>query len=126
MNFKYPNTCSIIDREMAKGEDSITYNLEAMLKECCPLLIGETRDEFVEQWKDQIFAEMKQFFETVRESNSDIRNTAEEQMIDLKDEIEEKERETEEQEIRCENLRDEISDLEYEIKDLGKQLDALE
>jgi hypothetical protein len=96
-NFNYPNTCPKIDKEMGDAKSRIYDDLYS-LSEDMNSEAGRTIPlELISQYTDIIYSSIEGCFESVRESNSDIRSAAESQIKDLLDEID--------------SLKDEIKDL---------------
>ena len=54
-----------------------------MLDECCPMLEGEQKTEFIEEYVRNIYNDSEGIFEDLRKCNSDMRDAADKQIDSL-------------------------------------------
>jgi len=114
MSFNYPHTCPDIDASIKDTKNTIYDNIAEVVSECCPLLEGKIKDDFVKRWVDCMYQDLEHNYEGVRSSNQDMRSEAERQIVLLSDEIENLEYDISERDKK-------ISELEYEIEELKSQ-----
>jgi hypothetical protein len=106
MGFNYDYTCPTIDEAIEMFKSSLTDELLATEK-----FDGKEIDNIVEK----VYFDTEAFFEGVRDSNSNMREEAEDQIEDLEKKISDSEEEKE-------GYIDTIKDLESVIKDLQGEL----
>lgn len=99
IDFDYPNTCPKIDKEIAAAKGAIELFIDDLLEEACPLLGHESRRRLTADYAERLYSDLEGAFETVRETNEDMRSAADDQ-------------------IRA--LADQVSDLEGQIKELSE------
>lgn len=103
-SFDFAHTCPKID----KAIDSCKYILESYLTdyitEMCPMIPKEKISEIAKDWSKQMYDDISDCFENVRQTNEEMRAEANRQIASLEDELE--------------NAKD-------EIKHLERQLDAV-
>lgn len=80
ITFDYPNTCPKIDKEISRAKAGIENFLDDLLGEACPLLGSTARRELVSSYAERLYSEIEPSFETVRETNEDMRREAENQI----------------------------------------------
>lgn len=109
LNYKY--TCPDIDRSITAFKSDIESYLSNMLDDCCPLLEGKQKEDFIKDYVEQMYSDFESNFEDVRKTNEDMRKEADRQ-IDYAEE-----------EIKDLNAR--IEELEGQVSELESQLDAV-
>ena len=102
MGLDFSYTCPKIDKEIDRVKSTIEDHLEDYIKQLCPLMSMETVYELRSQWTKEMYDNLESAFETVRETNQDMRNQAEKQINQLNDEVSE--------------LKEEISALQRELE----------
>lgn len=108
MPLDYSPTCPKIDDAIDRVQTSILENLHRILRDVCPHWEGRTKDEFVVYEVDNIYGDIEDAFETVRKTNSDMRDVADDQIDGLERELE--------------DLRDDVSYLREEVDKLTSRL----
>ena len=88
VNFDYPNTCPKIDSAISEAKEQMESYIEDILIDACGLLPDKTRRELAADYANQLYRRIEDAFEEVRTTNVDIRDAAEQQISDLKDELE--------------------------------------
>jgi len=125
MGLDYRHTCPEIDNDISTFITYINEHLEGMLEECCPLLSGEDKRDFIEGYSAAIYEDFQNSFESVRTCNENMRQEADNQI----DSLEEAKGELEE-ELRVSNniiqqLEEDNDDLEDEMEDLRMEMSKL-
>ena len=111
MGLDYRHTCPDIDRSIKAFKSDIESYLVDMLDECCPMLEGKQREDFVSGYVNQMYNDFEANFEGVRKVNEDMRKEADSQI--------------ESAEARVNDLEEEIKDLNERIEDLESKLDDM-
>lgn len=104
MGLDFSHTCPKIDKEIDRVKSTIEDHLEDYIKQLCPLMSMDTVYELRSQWTKEMYDNIESAFETVRETNEEMRKQADYQI---------------------DRLESEIDDLKLEIKELESQLDKL-
>ena len=125
MGFDYSWTCPDIDREIGNAKDCIQEFIVDLLEEACPLLSKKDKEEYATDYTNVLYERLESCFETVRETNVNIREAAEEQISDLEDDMANIEAEIKEKEDEIIHLQDEISSLEDEITQMESEMEAV-
>lgn len=117
--FKFNYTCPIIDEYL---DEISTFNTDAvntLIDEICPLIDEEQKDELVSAFIADIQDNLSVAFEEVRDSNSEMREAAEEQLIDMANEMDDVQAELGELEestaVEIEELKGRVNSQEDEI-----------
>lgn len=105
MGLDYKYTCPDIDRNIKTFKNDISNHLESMLDECCPLLNGKVKEDFIKEYINYIYDDFEQNFEDVRKINEDMRKEADKQI---------------------EYAKERVSDIESEITELNNKINELE
>lgn len=105
MGLDFPYTCPKIDKSISMAKDTIKAFLKDYIIELSPFVSEIKANELSSDWGGQIYNEISECFETVRETNEDLRNQAEYQIETLESEI-------------C-DLKSQIDDLKNEINELN-------
>jgi len=116
MGFDYGHTCGEIDDHISDAKGNITYYVSDLLDECCPLLEGKQKDDFIKGYTDSIYDEISNSFEGVRKTNEDMRKEAENQIDNI-------ERELDDCRGELSDANDRITELEQEVDELNETLD---
>jgi vacuolar-type H+-ATPase subunit I/STV1 len=95
MGFDYSYTCPKIDKEINSVKSTIGSFLKDYIERLCPLMSSSTVLELSNDWTEELYESLESAFETVRETNSDIRAAAENQIDKLEERISEMEDEIE-------------------------------
>lgn len=88
MSFEYPLTCPIIDGEIAKAKTEIQGYLYDLLNEACPLIPLDVVNEMSVEKAEKLYKYIEDVFEVTRRTNECMRSAAEDQIKDLKAEVE--------------------------------------
>jgi flagellar motility protein MotE (MotC chaperone) len=118
MGLYYGHTCPDIDRSITSFKSDIESYLSNMLDDCCPILEGKQKEDFIKDYAEQMYSDFEPNFEDVRKTNEDMRKEADRQI----DYAEEKASDAEE-EIKDLNAR--IKELEGQVSELESELDAV-
>lgn len=108
----YHFTCPYIDRGISELKGSIESVLSSVVDECCPLLEGDAKRQFLAGWEQSLYESLEDAFEGVRRTNESLREAAERQLEELENTIDERE--------------SFIKDLEQNIYDLEEQISQIE
>jgi len=115
MALDYGYTCPDIDRSITAFKSDIESYLSNMLDECCPLLEGKVKEDFIKEYADQMYNDFEPNFEDVRKTNEDMRKEADRQI----DYAEERASDAEEE---IKNLNTQIGELEWQVSELKSEL----
>jgi hypothetical protein len=88
VNFDYPNTCPKIDSAIREAKEHMESVIEDVLYDACGLLPDKTRRELAADYAKELYRRIEDAFENVRSANVDIRDEADRQIGQLKDEVE--------------------------------------
>ena len=85
MSFDYPYTCPKIDKNITEFKDQLYQHIDNLISDHNELFyeqLDKTKqlEEYIQQYVDNLYNDVEQIFETVRTSNSDIRDAAEYQL----------------------------------------------
>ena len=105
MGLDYNHTCPDINNSIQGFKDEIYFQLDSLLDLACPLLEGDKKKEFINNYVDEIYDSFENNFENVRKTNEDMRREADRQI---------------------ENAESELYNANEEIKYLNKQISELE
>ena len=118
MSLDYRHTCPDIDRSITAFKSDIESYFSNMLDDCCPLLEGKQKEDFIKDYAERMYNDFEANFEDVRKTNEDMRKEADRQI-----EYAEEKASDAEEEIKDLNAR--IEELEGRISELESQLDAV-
>lgn len=124
--FNYKYTCSDIDNEIERFTDNIQIFLDEYTEE---ILKADAEDisSIKADTKENFYAEnAEDFFEAVRKTNSDMRDSAEEQLSTLTEEKEEVEEHIEELEDSICSMDSREDSLLAEIEDLKDEINKMQ
>lgn len=116
MAFDYGFTCPDINKSIDQFKSVVSDYLSNMLDDCCPMLVGEQKQEFIKSYSDQIYQEFESNFEDVRKTNEDMRKEAEKQIEYAEERLETSEQTNSEYSEKIQLLEDQISELESELE----------
>ena len=103
-NFQYKDTCPTIWGGAEKFKEEIGKSLDLLIKECCPLLEGEAKQDLINHHVICIHNSLEYIFEDVYRSNTEMRDAANTQIRSLY--------------AQNEALQNEIEELNYRIINL--------
>ena len=112
MALDYRYTCPDINRSITAFKSDIESHLSNMLDDCCPMLEGKQKENFIKYYAEQIYNDFEANFEDVRKTNEDMRKEADRQ-IDYAEE-------------KLSNVEEEIKDLNARIEELEEQKQFLD
>jgi polyhydroxyalkanoate synthesis regulator phasin len=87
VNFDFGITCPRIDKAIEGAQKEIKSFVDDLLIEACPLLSDQDRKELASKYALHLYRQLEDCFEMTRKSNEEMRNAADKQISDLKDEI---------------------------------------
>jgi len=87
VNFDYNNTCPEIDAAISQAKSEIERFIDDILCDACGLLEPKQRSMLAEDYAEKLYRNLEDAFEKARSSNEKMRCAADEQISDLKDEI---------------------------------------
>ena len=98
MSFDYPYTCPKIDKNITEFKDQLYQHIDNLISDHNELFyeqLDKTKqlEKYVQQYVDNLYNDVEYIFESVRESNSDIRSAAEYQVKEKQDIIDDLESE---------------------------------
>ena len=88
MGFNYENTCPKIDKAIDEAKNIIIDYLKEYIMDLCPYIPQDKADDLSKTWGNHVYNEISGAFETVRETNADMRMEADYQIDELESEIE--------------------------------------
>lgn len=103
-SFDFAHTCPKIDKAIDSCKDRLESYLIDYINEMCPMIPDIKVAEIAKDWSKQMYDDISDCFESVRQTNEEMRDEANRQIANLEDELE--------------NARD-------EVKYLERQLDAV-
>ena len=104
MGLDYSYTCTKINKEIGLVKSTIEDHLKDFIEQLCPLMSADTVLGLRSQWANEMYDNIESAFETVRETNEDMRKAAEYQIG---------------------KLEEKISELEGDIKTLEREIEAV-
>jgi len=118
MSLNFYQTCPTIDQGIAECKDIIENYLDDMVNDINPEFYsdekGKNKNNVVESFKDMIYNDIEHIFESVRETNVQMREVADEQIRNLEYEVEEMSSELEDLKIQHEEAEKQILNLEID------------
>jgi len=112
MALDYGHTCPDIDRSIDHFKSDICSHLESMVGECCPLLNGKAKEDFIKDYADPMYNDFESNFEDVRKVNEDMRKEADRQIDYAEEKLSDAEDEVRSLNERIEELEVQVSELE--------------
>jgi ubiquinone biosynthesis protein UbiJ len=103
-SFDFAHTCPKIDKAIGACKERVEYALIPIIQSICEHIPDDKATELAKKFTNEVYLEVENCFESVRETNEEMRDSANKQIADLEDEIE---------------------TLKYEVKHLERQLDAV-
>ena len=86
--FYFTWTCPKIDSAISTCKDRLESHLEDYIRELCPLLPDDVVFKLSKEWSKVVYEDISDCFESVRETNEEMREAANAQISDLEDTIE--------------------------------------
>ena len=109
MALDYGYTCPDIDRSITALKHDIEGSLSNMLDDCCPMLEGKQKEDFIKDYVEQMYRD----FEDVRKINEDMRKEADRQIDYAEKNLADAEEQIKELNAQIEELEEKV----YELKD---------
>jgi gas vesicle protein len=100
-SFDFPHTCPKIDKAIDSCKDSIESYLIDYISELSPMIPDEEVERIAKEWSKQMYDNISDCFESVRQTNEEMREEANRQISSLEDELE--------------STKDEIKNLERQL-----------
>lgn len=88
MSFNYPHTCPKIDKSIGGVKDRIDSKIDSIIEQLCPLISTEDRRRLTNDWTFELYESIEDLIEDIRDTNVDMRNSAEGQIVQLENEVE--------------------------------------
>lgn len=87
MPFEYQHTCPAIDYGIKNIKQHIEDQLDDIVSDLSPRFYdcSEEKNKFIAEYRDSIYEGIEHEFESIRETNSDMRKAAEDQIAALED-----------------------------------------
>lgn len=112
MNFDYNYTCPSINTSINDLKSEISVQTGYMIDQCCPMLEGDQRIEFIGHFVDEIYDLFESHFEDVRRTNESMREEANKQIDNYISERDDEREEVKYLNKKIEELENEISKLQ--------------
>jgi len=109
--FDYAWTCPKIDKEIDGAKHQIREFIFNLISEFCPKIPQEVISSLSNENSEALYSDLEKCFEAVRESNEDMRKSAEKQILNLEDEVEEEKQEVRRWQLKVAELEDELERL---------------
>lgn len=103
-SFDFAYTCPKIDKAIENCKDTLESYLSGYIEDLCPLIPQAEVERISKEWSKEVYEAISDCFESVRQTNEEMRDEANRQIA---------------------NLEDEISTLKDEVKYLESQLDEV-
>lgn len=87
MPLDFKHTCPTINRHIERIEHSIRDTLLDKFQDMLPLVSGTYLKGMVDVWATEIYLNISDDIEAIRETNEDMRSAADKQIDDLVDEL---------------------------------------
>lgn len=87
MSFNYPHTCPKIDKSIDTVKDRINNKIESIIEQLCPLIPTEDRRSLSNEWTFELYESIEDLIEEIRNTNINMRNSAEEQIVRLENDV---------------------------------------
>ncbi len=100
-SFDFGHTCPKIDKAIDSCKDTLENYLIDYINELSPMIPDAEVERIAKEWGKQMYDDISDCFESVRQTNEEMRDEANRQMADLEDELE--------------NVKDEIKHLEHQL-----------
>ena len=113
-NFDFAHTCPKIDKAIGECKDTLKECLASYIESICPYISKDTINSLSMEWSREMYHSISHCFESVRETNEEMRDAANDQISNLQGEIEELN-------SQIKDLEDRADELDYEIRDLKSQ-----
>ena len=106
MSFQYPYTCPQIDRAIQSAKSVIESSLSTFAEEISPYAQGSLFENLSAQAARDLYDDLEDIFETVRSTNSSMRDAADDQLTSCENKIQELEAQIAYLEEKCAALED--------------------
>jgi len=80
MVFKYSLTCPKIDKSIVKCRKKVEKSLKSLIHKLCPMIPDSSVNKIAKEETETVFVSLEDIFEEVRETNSNMRKAAEDQI----------------------------------------------
>lgn len=100
-SFDFAHTCPKIDKAIDSCKDRLKSYLTDYINEMCPMIPDAEVERIAKEWSKQMYDDISDCFESVRQTNEEMREEANRQITDLEDELS--------------NAKDEIKSLECQL-----------
>lgn len=87
MSFNYPHTCPKIDKSIGCIKDRIDNKIDSIIEQLCPLISVEDKRRLTNDWTFELYESIEDLIEDIRDTNVDMRNSAEDQIVQLENEV---------------------------------------
>ena len=118
MSLNFYQTCPTIDQGIAECKDIIENYLDDMVNDINPALYsaekGKDKNNIVDSFRDMMYNDIEHIFESVRETNVQMREVADDQIRNLEYEVDEISSELENLKIEYEQAQKQIINLEID------------
>jgi len=125
MGLDYGHTCPDIDISIKAFKSDIESYLSNMLDDCCPMLEGKQKGDFINDYAEQMYSDFETNFEDVRKTNEDMRKEADRQIDYADRQIDYADRQIDYAEEEIKDLNARIKELEGQVSELESELDAV-
>lgn len=121
--FDFAWTCPDINKQIEKIQSELIDLAEEIITDISPYVEGNALLKIKNQWGASMYIRIEQYVENIRSTNTDMRDSAEKQMEDMKDEIDTLKRDNKDFERQVDDLQSKIEQLESDKEELQKDLD---
>ena len=87
-SFDFAHTCPKIDKAIAQCKERVEFALIPIIQSICEHIPDEKAAELAKKYTLEVYSEVEYCFESIRETNEEMRDSANYQIADLEDEIE--------------------------------------
>ena len=100
-SFDFAHTCPKIDKAIDSCKNTLESYLSGYIEDLCPYIPSAEVERISKDWSEQMYDAISDCFESVRQTNEEMRDEANRQIADLEDEIS--------------NLKDEVKSFESQL-----------
>jgi len=87
-SFDFAHTCPKIDKAIGECKERIEYSLIPIIQSICEHISDEKAEELAKKYADGLYSVVEDCFESVRQTNQEMRDSANKQISNLDDEVE--------------------------------------
>jgi gas vesicle protein len=87
-SFDFAHTCPKIDKAIDSCKDRLESYLTDYINEMCPMIPDTKVSKIAKEWSTQMYDDISDCFESVRQTNEEMRDEANRQIESLEDELE--------------------------------------